>query len=299
MNKSLEYIDLSGQSSLASDFAFKTFSLANTLTEQGLASSSAIMGSVEVKRPIKVASIGGYSGDRLDALASVLTGPIEVDAIVGDFLAEMNLSWRKAEMVNGLGSGADPTFISCLRSASKELKQRLQRGTFPKIVVNAGALSPSHLALEVQAFLASEFGDQVKSLKVAYVTGDDVLDRAQDHDFKQSITHLSGSGSLEEWNFKPTIANVYIGQYGFVRALENGADIVIAGRATDAGSIQALSTWWYGWKEDEYDQHAVSLIAGHLIECGNYVVSQDLRDSSPAAMTENLRQVATSAASRG
>lgn len=59
------------------------------------------------KSPIKIASISGYSDDRIDALAGILSGPIEVDAIVGDYLAEMNLSWRKAEMNLDASRGYD------------------------------------------------------------------------------------------------------------------------------------------------------------------------------------------------
>lgn len=223
--------------------------------------------------PIKIASISGYSGDRLDALANVLSGPTEVDAVVGDYLAEMNLSWRKQEMTQEASKGFDQTFIKCLQTASTQLGKRLDAGTFPKLVVNAGALNPQQLALELQRFLASEFGDRGKTLRIAYVTGDDVLSIIQDPESRKAISHLTTGETLDQWNYEPIIANAYIGQAGFVEALKSGADIVLAGRTTDAGSTQALATWWFGWGEEDYDNHAMGLLTGHMIECGNYVVS--------------------------
>lgn len=222
-------------------------------------------------RPIRIGSISACSGDRQDALARILSGPVDVDAIVGDYLAEMNLSWRKAEIEQQLGDGHDPGFLDSLRQANEQLRKRLAVGTFPKIVVNAGALNPERLAVKVQEYLSTTFGEAAKSLKVAYVTGDDVLHILQES--AKDVGHLTdGTKNLSDWPFKPVIANAYIGQFGFVKALQAGADIVLAGRATDAGSTQALATWWHGWGETDYDNHALGLVAGHLIECGTYVV---------------------------
>lgn len=36
--------------------------------------------------------------------------------------------------------------------------------------------------------------------------------------------------------------------------------------------VIALAAWWHGWKRDDFDQLARCLVAGHLIECGCYVV---------------------------
>ncbi|KAM5383468.1 hypothetical protein ACJZ2D_002161 [Fusarium nematophilum] len=223
------------------------------------------------QRPIRIASISAYSGDRLNSLESVLSGPIHVDAIIGDYLAEMNLSWRKAEMTRDASKGYDPTFLQSLRVASKQLRNRLDTGTFPKLVVNAGAMHPGQLAQETCEFLASEFGDRGKELKVAYITGDDVLNIIQDQQAQKHIKHLTTGETLDKWPYEPVIANAYIGQFGFVAALTAGADIVLAGRATDASSTQALATWWFGWSPEDYDNHAMGLIVGHIIECGNYV----------------------------
>ncbi|KAH7124571.1 hypothetical protein EDB81DRAFT_846896 [Dactylonectria macrodidyma] len=222
------------------------------------------------KPAIKIASVSGYSGDRLDALVKVLSGPIQVDAVVGDYLAEMNLSWRRMEMDQDSLMGADPTFLKTLQAASKELGKRIDARTFPKLVVNAGALNPRQLALDTHQFLASEFGNLGKALKIAYITGDNVLDIIRNPAERQAISHLTTTKTLDSWPYEPNIANAYIGQSGYVAALKAGADVVIAGRTTDASSTQALATWWFGWDERDYDNHAMGLVTGHIIECGNY-----------------------------
>lgn len=32
-----------------------------------------------------------------------------------------------------------------------------------------------------------------------------------------------------------------------------------------------ISRWWHEWKNDQFDELAGALVAGHLIECGSYV----------------------------
>ncbi|KAJ3546565.1 hypothetical protein NM208_g1939 [Fusarium decemcellulare] len=223
------------------------------------------------KRPIKIASISGYSDDRRDALANVLDGPIEVDAIVGDYLAEMNLSWRKAEMDVDASKGYDQSFISSLHTAKVQLGRRLDAGTFPKILVNAGALNPKQLAVQVRGFLTSVLGDAGALLQLAYVTGDNVTDILGDQTAKRAIKNLNTGETLDIWPHEAVIANAYIGQSGLVAALRAGADIILAGRTTDASTVQALGSWWFNWEPSEYDNHALGLVTGHLIECGNYV----------------------------
>jgi hypothetical protein len=46
--------------------------------------------------PIKIGVISACQGDRIDSLLQMLSGPIEVDAIVGDYLAELNLAWLES-----------------------------------------------------------------------------------------------------------------------------------------------------------------------------------------------------------
>jgi hypothetical protein len=63
-------------------------------------------------------------------------------------------------------------------------------------------------------------------------------------------------------------ANAYIGAFPLAEALATGADVVIAGRATDPALALAPMIHRFGWKPDQYDLLAAGTVAGHIIECG-------------------------------
>ncbi len=63
-------------------------------------------------------------------------------------------------------------------------------------------------------------------------------------------------------------ANAYLGCWGIVKALEEGADIVVGGRIADASLVVGPAAWWHGWKQDDWDRLAGATTAGHIIECG-------------------------------
>ncbi|KAH7413097.1 hypothetical protein BKA64DRAFT_771061 [Cadophora sp. MPI-SDFR-AT-0126] len=222
-------------------------------------------------RAVLVGTMAACTGDRSDALQQLLSGPIQIDALVGDYLAEINLSWRAAELEKDEAAGFDQGFIESLRKAESGLRKRLGAGTFPRIAVNAGALNPKQLAMNVRAYLSEAFGNEGQNLVVAYVTGDNVIETLRKPEVLAEIRHLSDGTTLTSWGHEPVVANAYIGQWGIVEALRAGAAIVISGRTTDASTIQAVASWWYGWDEYNYEKLALGLIAGHLIECGHYV----------------------------
>lgn len=102
-----------------------------------------------------------------------------------------------------------------------------------KIAVNAGGINPRQLALEVQKVLQAKGSNK----KVAYVTGDDVIDRIDSIDVAP-LTRSTGDFTAWKNTYGRILtANVYIGCWGIVSALENGADIVICGRCTDASPV--------------------------------------------------------------
>lgn len=115
------------------------------------------------------------------------------------------------------------------------------------------------------------------------MTGDNVLPRVgkkMPGSVGEAIPHLDSTNqhvqsSPEVYLFTrstPDIvsANAYMGARGIVKALQEGADIVICGRASDASPVIAAAWYWWGWDESNYDSLAGSLVAGHLIECAAY-----------------------------
>jgi hypothetical protein len=63
-------------------------------------------------------------------------------------------------------------------------------------------------------------------------------------------------------------ANVYLGAWPMVDALNQNAQIVITGRATDTGLTLAPLIHEFGWSATDWDKLAAGTIAGHIIECG-------------------------------
>lgn len=116
---------------------------------------------------------------------------------------------------------------------------------------------------------------------MAYVEGDDVLDRAYDllgTSTNEKLRHLDNTNAnvqlandtkafLDDRGGMPIVsANAYLGIRAIRRGLDEGADIVICGRVADASPVIAAAAWWHGWAETDYDELAGALIAGHLIE---------------------------------
>ncbi|HEX4019289.1 MAG TPA: acyclic terpene utilization AtuA family protein [Frankiaceae bacterium] len=69
---------------------------------------------------------------------------------------------------------------------------------------------------------------------------------------------------------------VYLGAAGIVRALDEGADIVVTGRVADAALFLAPLVHEFGWGWDDWDRLAAGTVVGHVLECsaqasgGNY-----------------------------
>ncbi|KAF5640796.1 DUF1446 domain protein [Fusarium sp. NRRL 52700] len=216
------------------------------------------------RRPVLVGNVSGSTGDRLDGLKCMLRGPTKVDVIVGDWMSEANLSSRSLQLRAGQGEGYEPGFLHSLRIAIDDYLA--YENSNLRIAVNAGGLNPKALATKVQELLSQKGSNK----RVTYITGDNLLP-VIDTVHIDPLTH--STGDFAAWRAKhPEIiqANAYIGCWGIVRALREGADIVICGRCTDASPVMAAAAWWHDWGVNDFNLLAGSLAAGHLIECGCY-----------------------------
>ncbi len=90
----------------------------------------------------------------------------------------------------------------------------------------------------------------------------------------QEFENLCTGESLHSWPWKDNIiaAQAYLGGMGIARAFQEGADIVLCGRVSDASPVIGAAAWWHGWsREENLQELACALVAGHLIECSNYI----------------------------
>ena len=62
--------------------------------------------------------------------------------------------------------------------------------------------------------------------------------------------------------------NAYIGHEKIKEAIAEGADTVITGRAADSALFLAPLAHEFGWAENDWDNLAKGIMAGHLLECG-------------------------------
>lgn len=179
----------------------------------------------------------------------------------------MNIAWESIKKAEDPELGYDVGFLRQLTECIDDIADKKI-----KIVTNAGAMNAPALARKVDELCRT----RGHGLVVATILGDDVshlLKRGKSGRRVLEFPHLDHQEQLlENWDseLEPTCAAAYIGAWGVVAALKEGADIVICGRVTDASPVIGAAAWWYGWSEQAYDQLAGALIAGHLIECGPY-----------------------------
>jgi hypothetical protein len=211
-------------------------------------------------RPLRIANISGFYGDRFSAMQEMLAGHDPIDVLTGDYLAELTMSilWKARE--RDPSAGFATTF---LRQMEHALSPCLERGI--RVVTNAGGLNPRGLA-EALRELAERLG---LAPKIAYVEGDDVLPiLPQLLRDGHSLAHLDTGQPLAEADITPVTANAYLGGFGIAEALRAGADIVVTSRVTDAALVVGPAVWWHDWSPDDLDCLAGAVVAGHIIECG-------------------------------
>ncbi|KAG9661029.1 DUF1446-domain-containing protein, partial [Aureobasidium melanogenum] len=228
-------------------------------------------------RPVRIANCSGYHGDDADEMYKQVTRG-DVDFVTGDYLAEVNIANNAEAFARGEHPGYEETAWDGLQQSIDVINQKRI-----KVAINGGALNPKGLAEKT----AESIESKGYSLRVAYVSGDNLLDRVgstMPFSKEDALPHLDSLNkhvhqTSETYLFardpsnppKIVSANAYLGARAIVKAFEEGADIVISGRASDASPIIAAAWYWWGWSDANYDAIAGGLVAGHLIECSAYV----------------------------
>ena len=209
---------------------------------------------------IRIGNCSGFYGDRLDAAREMVEGG-PIDVLTGDYLAELTMSiLYNQQQTRGEDTGYVGTFLKQVRDVAALCNEKNI-----KIVSNAGGLNPRSMALEVEKIL-EELG---LDLKVAYIDGDNLLpDLDQLQSDGESFTNLDTQQHLKDSDQKALTANAYLGGWGIKEALDQGADIVICPRVTDAAVVIGPAAWKFNWQRNDYDALAGALAAGHIIECG-------------------------------
>jgi hypothetical protein len=214
-----------------------------------------------MKQPIRVAAGQGFWGDLLDApVRQVEGGPI--DYLMLDYLAEVTMSIMQKQKSRDPNAGYAKDFVPLMR---RILPTCIEKNI--KVTANAGGVNVEGCAGAVRD-VARELGLSGK-LRIGMVTGDDIMSRLDELlDRGIELRNMDTGEPLSNVRNRIQSANVYLGAWPMVDALNKGAQVVITGRATDTGLTLAPLIHEFGWQPTDWNRLAAGTIAGHIIECG-------------------------------
>lgn len=226
--------------------------------------------SVGGPRTIRLGAGAGYSGDRIEP-AVELAEHAQLDFLVFECLAERTIAIAQQARRKDPQRGYDPLLEARMRAVLPAAVRNHVR-----IVSNMGAANPAAAARKT-AQITRELG--LRALKIAAVTGDDVLDAV-----------LSGPWHFQETGDKVAAygdrivsANAYLGATSIASALDAGADIVLTGRVADPSLFTAPLVHAFGWQWDDWAALGQATVVGHLLECagqltGGYFADPGIKD---------------------
>lgn len=201
---------------------------------------------------VRIGAGAGFAGDRIEPAADLAESG-KLDFLVFECLAERTIALAQQAKLADPSAGYDRMLERRMRAV---LEPCWRNGT--RIVTNMGAANPEAAARAVRE-VARDLG--LSGLKVAAVTGDDVLERVAD----LPLTETGGTaGELGE---RLVSANAYIGAGAIVEALDAGAHVVICGRASDPSLFLAPLVHSFGWAMDDWTRLGRGTLVGHLLEC--------------------------------
>jgi len=219
---------------------------------------------------IRIGAGAGYSGDRIEP-AVELAEKGDLDYLIFECLAERTIAIGQQARRADPQKGYDPLLAERMHAV---LKLCADKGI--KIVTNMGAANPLAGAAKIRE-IALELG--LPQLKIAAISGDDVLNILHDGDYCIEDNGLP----VKSLGDKLVSANAYLGAQPIVDALNAGADIVITGRVADPALVLGPLIHEFGWAADDWKRLGQGTLVGHLLECagqitGGYFADPGVKD---------------------
>lgn len=206
-----------------------------------------------------ICKIGCGSGGAPDLIAPAkdLAAKADIGYLCFEALAERTLSQGVRDRHLGLSPGFDEKLDARFRAV---LPACLRRGI--KVITNMGGANPLG-AGEATIAIARDLG---LSVKVAVIEGDDVTALIG----PDAILHELNC-SVQDFGRSMLSANAYIGAGRILEALENGADVIIGGRISDAALFLGPIMYEYDIAVDDWSGLAAGTLVGHLMECSTQI----------------------------
>ncbi|ABQ38602.1 acyclic terpene utilization AtuA family protein [Bradyrhizobium sp. BTAi1] len=220
-------------------------------------------------RSVRIGAGAGYSGDRIEP-AIELAESGALNYLVFECLAERTIALAQQARIKDPNAGYDPMLAARMQAVLP-----ICRANTIRIVTNMGAANPTGAA-EATRVLARRLG--LTGLKIAAVTGDDVLAR-----LKTTDVALDTGDTMAGLGNRVVSANAYVGARAIAEALAAGADVVITGRAADPALFLGPLIHEFGWAMDDWDRLGQGTVVGHLLECagqitGGYFADPGVKD---------------------
>ncbi|WP_342167152.1 acyclic terpene utilization AtuA family protein [Methylobacterium sp. SD21] len=209
-------------------------------------------------KTVRLGAGAGYAGDRIEP-AVELAERGGIDYLVFECLAERTIALAQQARMRDPAGGFDPLLDARMRAVLAPCRRRGIR-----VVTNMGAANPVAAAERTQT-IAREMG--LSGLRIAAVTGDDVLDAVREGDFPLEETGCR----VSDLGNRIVSANAYLGVAPIVEALAAGADVVITGRVGDPALFLAPLVHEFGWAMDDWMRLGRGTLAGHLLECAGQI----------------------------
>lgn len=209
---------------------------------------------------VRIANGQGFWGDSIDAPVRLVEAG-GIDYLTLDYLAEVTLSIMQKQRRKDPDLGYATDFVDLMKRVLPQLKAKGIR-----VVANAGGVNPEACRTAVLE-VARKLG--VTGLRIATVTGDDVLTRLPEFQAQGlKLANMDTGEGLFDAPREILSANVYLQTQALVEALDTGADIVLTGRCTDPGLTLAPLIHEFRWAADDWNRLAAGTVAGHILECG-------------------------------
>jgi hypothetical protein len=214
-------------------------------------------------KTVRIGAGQGFYGDTIFPAIEIAKHG-NVDYICFDCLAELTMAILVKDQKKNPQAGYTKDITAAMKALLPYVKEKGIR-----LLTNAGGMNPKAAAMEVIR-VAKEIG--AHGLKVAVVTGDNVIDRLTEWE-KQGISldHMETKQPFSSVADRLLFANAYLGARPIAQALHEGADIVVTGRTTDTAQFLAPLLYEFGWREDDWDKLASGVLMGHLLECSGQV----------------------------
>lgn len=208
-------------------------------------------------KKIRIGAGAGYAGDRIDP-AVELAAKGDIRYLCFDCLAERTIAIAQLEKQKDPDAG----YGQLLQERMEAILPFCSRGL--TMISNMGAANPP-AALGKTLEIAETI--RAGNLKIASVTGDDVLEKIAG---SQSLVWETGL-PVKECRDRIVSANAYLGVEAIVPCLQKGCNVIITGRVADPALFLAPMVHEFGWAADDWTRLGAGTAVGHLLECAGQV----------------------------